>query len=416
MPIQETSSLKLIHAKCPRNVALDDNHHLFIETQTLSGKTTGGDHFSGCVFQESLSSSGLTILSLSNCSDNETECRLHGIITDLINGSPSFAHLGSGIVDIITRLNKLITRLNERINESRTSGFETIFTNLTLEIDHATRLLHVVAVGHPAFLLIRGNEVFRVPKQCGKINDLHPVAKPDTALVVQDLQLRLQPRDRILLFTDAFLERFSDSEDQSSDTESLQQLIANIITAQPEMRVSELIHRLITVAGESEYKNAEQAPNYAISGNVNMIGLELETWTQPLVERIIPRDLDHFELALNALTSRISAEWGKCGLTDAVRRVRFTIEETAMNAWKHGHKYNSQLPIEFRWWQGNDFHFQVSDQGLGFRLDEILNPTTPPNLLLEHGRGIFLMHLMADSITWNQSGNQILVSFRRNFS
>ncbi len=49
----------------------------------------------------------------------------------------------------------------------------------------------------------------------------------------------------------------------------------------------------------------------------------------------------------------------------------------------------------------------VQDQGKGFNPQELPGPTDPENLLSTTGRGVFLIRMFMDEVTWNESGNCI---------
>ena len=54
-----------------------------------------------------------------------------------------------------------------------------------------------------------------------------------------------------------------------------------------------------------------------------------------------------------------------------------------------------------------EIKFVISDEGPGFSPDQIPDPTDPENLLRPHGRGLMLIQSFMDSISHNESGNEI---------
>ena len=54
----------------------------------------------------------------------------------------------------------------------------------------------------------------------------------------------------------------------------------------------------------------------------------------------------------------------------------------------------------------------VRDEGQGFNSEEVVNPTTPENLLFTHGRGIYLMKRLMDEVSFEDGGS--VVRMRRN--
>lgn len=56
---------------------------------------------------------------------------------------------------------------------------------------------------------------------------------------------------------------------------------------------------------------------------------------------------------------------------------------------------------------------RICDEGPGFRLDEVADPTDPANLTKECGRGLLLMRMFMDEVAFNDSGNQVTMLKRR---
>lgn len=51
--------------------------------------------------------------------------------------------------------------------------------------------------------------------------------------------------------------------------------------------------------------------------------------------------------------------------------------------------------------------FTVRDQGKGFRVQDVPDPTNPENLMRLSGRGILMMRAYTDRVHWNQAGNEV---------
>ena len=50
---------------------------------------------------------------------------------------------------------------------------------------------------------------------------------------------------------------------------------------------------------------------------------------------------------------------------------------------------------------------QITDEGTGFNPENLPDPTDPENLLKPHGRGVMMMKLFLDEVTWNEQGNSV---------
>jgi len=57
--------------------------------------------------------------------------------------------------------------------------------------------------------------------------------------------------------------------------------------------------------------------------------------------------------------------------------------------------------------------FQVTDEGPGFNISDIPDPTDPENLLRPSGRGLLLMHAFMDEVKFNEQGNSVTLVRRR---
>jgi anti-sigma regulatory factor (Ser/Thr protein kinase) len=53
--------------------------------------------------------------------------------------------------------------------------------------------------------------------------------------------------------------------------------------------------------------------------------------------------------------------------------------------------------------------FIVRDEGPGFRLEDVPDPTDPANLLRPSGRGLLMMRAYADDVNWNEAGNEVVL-------
>ena len=116
-----------------------------------------------------------------------------------------------------------------------------------------------------------------------------------------------------------------------------------------------------------------------------------------------------------------------------IPRVGIAMEEALLNACLHG---NLELDSRLREGDGNAFQelaiersaqppfadrrvtvrasvtpqqlrVEIEDEGPGFDPGKLPDPTDPENLLKPHGRGVMMMKLFLDSVTWNERGNHV---------
>ena len=100
--------------------------------------------------------------------------------------------------------------------------------------------------------------------------------------------------------------------------------------------------------------------------------------------------------------------------------VRSDVREHDPRAYRAlAHERQSQAPYRDRRIQvsasltSGEARFVIKDDGRGFDAGEIPDPTSPENLELPAGRGIFLMRTFMDDVHYSESGNEVTLLKRR---
>ena len=133
-----------------------------------------------------------------------------------------------------------------------------------------------------------------------------------------------------------------------------------------------------------------------------------------------------------------AAETFLCSENDQLR-LSVALEEAIVNAFYHG---NLELSSELREHQHSTYHeladqrlieepyctrkiiieahltpeemiFHIQDDGAGFDLQSLPDPTDPANLIRPCGRGILLMKTFMDEVIFNEKGNKITLIKRQ---
>jgi len=104
----------------------------------------------------------------------------------------------------------------------------------------------------------------------------------------------------------------------------------------------------------------------------------------------------------------------KLGIPDEVYgKILISTVEAVNNAIVHGNKGDIRKMVTVNFTaDGNTFDVTVTDQGDGFKYNSLPDPTDPSNIENLHGRGVFIMKSLADSIEYNEPGNEVKMSFR----
>ena len=93
-------------------------------------------------------------------------------------------------------------------------------------------------------------------------------------------------------------------------------------------------------------------------------------------------------------------------------RILLGLSEAVSNSIIHGNKndcskkvFISLLYVE------NKLVITVRDEGSGFSLDTVEDPTRPENRKKENGRGLFLIQQIADEVYFYDGGNKIQILY-----
>ena len=87
--------------------------------------------------------------------------------------------------------------------------------------------------------------------------------------------------------------------------------------------------------------------------------------------------------------------------------------EAVNNAILHGNRSDKGkfVDVEIAY-NNNNLKIKVRDEGPGFTLEEVPDPTVPENIETINGRGIFLMSRLADEIKYSKRGNAVTMVFK----
>ena len=82
------------------------------------------------------------------------------------------------------------------------------------------------------------------------------------------------------------------------------------------------------------------------------------------------------------------------------------LHEALANAIVHGNREDPRklVWVVCRCTTDGEVSLMVQDEGQGFDTATVLDPTTPENRLLPHGRGIYLMKTLMDEVCFEQGG------------
>ena len=126
--------------------------------------------------------------------------------------------------------------------------------------------------------------------------------------------------------------------------------------------------------------------------------LEVDNWVRSEIGLISP--------LVDWLMSLIAAS--RCVLGDE-QFVELALREALSNAMLHGNRLDARKLVRVccRCEGGNGVFIVVRDQGNGFDPRKVPDPLAFENLRAEHGRGIHLMKLAMDDVSFERGGTEV---------
>ena len=102
-----------------------------------------------------------------------------------------------------------------------------------------------------------------------------------------------------------------------------------------------------------------------------------------------------------------------CHITeDSYGKILISLTEAVNNAIVHGNKEDKSKKVLLTYEVSDDeVSFVVKDEGCGFDLDKVPDPTLPENINKLSGRGVFLMNSLADKVVYEDNGSSVVLKF-----
>lgn len=86
--------------------------------------------------------------------------------------------------------------------------------------------------------------------------------------------------------------------------------------------------------------------------------------------------------------------------------LQIACSEALINAIVHGNKESSQKKVHTEIaFDDNSIFVKINDEGTGFDVDSLPDPTSDENLLKENGRGIYIIRSLVDDFRCSSSEN-----------
>ncbi len=129
------------------------------------------------------------------------------------------------------------------------------------------------------------------------------------------------------------------------------------------------------------------------------------------IEFVFPSAIGLMHCILEYLTKRVE----KVGVINPESSNLFiALDEAFVNAVKHGNKFDANKTIKISAEVSTkEARFTIEDEGEGFDVSAIPDPTNPENLFKSSGRGVLFIYNIMDEVSYNERGNRLTMIKKR---
>jgi serine/threonine-protein kinase RsbW len=130
----------------------------------------------------------------------------------------------------------------------------------------------------------------------------------------------------------------------------------------------------------------------------------------------LERSLPSKVAAISPFVDKLMRLMRKCGhAPEGESDVEIALREALANAIIHGNHENPGKHVHVRCrCEPSEITLAIKDEGAGFDVDRISDPTAPENTGSAHGRGIYLMKALMDEVRFEEGG--VVVHMRKSTS
>jgi serine/threonine-protein kinase RsbW len=127
------------------------------------------------------------------------------------------------------------------------------------------------------------------------------------------------------------------------------------------------------------------------------------------LERSLPSEV----ASISPFVDTLIVLFRECGcVSQDESDVEIAFREALTNAIIHGNRENPRKHVYVRCrCKPDEVSIAVKDEGRGFELNKIADPTAPENTGAVHGRGIYLMKALMDEVRFEEGG--VVVRMRK---
>lgn len=214
---------------------------------------------------------------------------------------------------------------------------------------------------------------------------------PDAAF--PEKSVTIVPGEHLLLYTDGLLEAAGEERERYGT-----QRLHDLIRADQGRDAAALVE---AVAQEAR----AHAGGRPFADDATLLGVDFVPPPTSENSATIPTEPKLLSLVEDAIQAKLDEyNYGQ----RAIFAVRLAVEEAVINAMKHGNRMDKAKEVTVRWSvDDRQACIEVEDEGPGFDLSTVPDPTLEENLETPHGRGIALMKAYMDEVNFNERGNRV---------
>jgi serine/threonine-protein kinase RsbW len=120
------------------------------------------------------------------------------------------------------------------------------------------------------------------------------------------------------------------------------------------------------------------------------------------LERTLPSEVE----AISPFVDELMLLIRKCGcVLESETDIEIALREALANAIIHGNQEHPRKRVHVVCrCEPREVSIAVKDEGRGFDIDKLADPTAPENIGAVHGRGIYLMKALMDDVRFEEGG------------
>jgi len=117
--------------------------------------------------------------------------------------------------------------------------------------------------------------------------------------------------------------------------------------------------------------------------------------------------------AISPVVDKLMVLLRGCGcVPEGVSDVEIALREALANAIIHGNREDPRKHVHVTCrCEPDEVSITVKDEGQGFEINKVADPTAPENIGFVHGRGIYLMKAFMDEVRFEEGG--VVVHMRK---